>query len=322
MKKLIAILLFLALSVFGLVSCDTNDTAQLHVGYLTGPTGVGMAKLIHDNGGYESGNEKYVFKNYANDSTKAQADLTAGNIDIICVPTNNIASYYNSQDKNIQVLSINTLGSLYLVSKTGIEINSLEDLEGKTIYTCQKGTPKTVIDKILEKAGINATVSYTVGETVIDEPNKIGPQIIKGDIDIAVAPEPIISNALSKNSNFSVKLNLGDIWEAEFGSELAMGCIVTTKTFMNEHENAVKRFMNEYKSSISFMSNPENLEQAAEYAIEESILPFDKEIVKNAISNLGEAIAYIDGENMKNILKSFYSTINLPSPDDEFYYAK
>ncbi len=323
MKKLIAFLLLFTLILTAFVSCAEEDKTQMRVGYLTGPTGFGMAKLINDNGGYENGNEKYSFKNYADKTADALADLTAGNVDAVCAPTNNVAQYYNSVDKNITVLSINTLGSLYLVAKSDIEINDLDDLNGKTIYTCKNGTPKVVLDKILEKAGINATVSTEANGEAIGAPGQLPPLIIKNKIDIAVLPEPLVSNALSKNTSFSVKLNLGEEWKDEFGTELSMGCIVANKTFVEEHPEVIKNFLKEYEASIEFMSNEDNFDLAADYILKEGVLPaanFNKETAKKALNNLKNSIAYIDGKEMKETLKSFYSELGIISPDDEFYH--
>ena len=92
MKKIIALILLLSLSVFALASCKKEDTTTLSVGFLTGPTGLGMAKLINDNGGV-AGNDKYTFKNYADNVNLALSDISAGNVDLVCVPTNNVAAY-------------------------------------------------------------------------------------------------------------------------------------------------------------------------------------------------------------------------------------
>ena len=322
MKKLIALLLLLSTLAFCFTACGEQNTTKLRVGYLTGPTGIGMAKLIQDNGGVDGASEKYSFKNYADNAVLAQSDLTAGNIDLICVPTNNIAQYYNT-DNDITVLSLNALGSLYLVAKDGIEINSIDDLEGKTVYTCQQGTPKIILDTLIAKAGVNATISYTTPDgTVMDKPNKIAPQVIAGKIDIAVFPEPQVANALSKNANYKLALDLGDVWEEEFESGLTMGCIVAKKSFVEANESAVKKFLNEYEASIEFMAKSENLDTAADYVISAGIIPLDKAVVKNAISNLGEAVAYVDGEDMKVMLKKFYEAVKISAPDDEFYYEK
>ena len=109
MKKLLALTLTLLLIGSLLIACaptsQSNDKTKMRIGYMAGPTGMGMAKLISDNGGLEAGNEKYAFTKYA-DTNAAKADLAAGKIDAICLPTNEAALYYVTQDKNIQVLDV------------------------------------------------------------------------------------------------------------------------------------------------------------------------------------------------------------------------
>ena len=158
MKKLIAILLIIASFTFVLTACGETDDTQIRVGYLTGPTGMGMAKLIHDNGG-EAGNEKYSFSRYSS-PTEAAAALAAGKVDLICIDTNGAADYFN-QYSNAKVLTINTLSSLFLVTDKNTTVNSFSDLSGKTIYTCKAGTPKIITEYLVEKSGVNVTVSNT-----------------------------------------------------------------------------------------------------------------------------------------------------------------
>ena len=43
---------------------------------------------------------------------------------------------------------------------------------------------------------------------------------------------------------------------------------------------------------------------------------------KMALKNLGGAISYIDGADMKNALGAFYNAIGVKLPDDDFYYEK
>ena len=89
MKKIIALILA-TIMLMSLVGCDyfkTNDDTtppekvKIRIGYMAGPTGMGMAKLVSDNGGLENGNEKYKFTKYA-DTAAAKADLAAGKIDL------------------------------------------------------------------------------------------------------------------------------------------------------------------------------------------------------------------------------------------------
>ena len=326
MKKIFALLLTLALTLTmlaGLTSC--GETEQISVGYMTGPTGMGMAKLIHDNGGLENGNDKYSFNKYTNTSS-AFDDLANGSVDIICVPTNEAANNYTNANAsnygNLQVLSINTLGSVYLITADGTEIDDLSDLNGQTVYTCLKGTPRLIFEYLLEEARVNATVATEFDGTVINTPEDLKNTLVNKDgIAIAAAPEPIVTAVTSAKPTYSVALNLNSVWNDLSDTPLTMGCIVSTKEFVNENKKAIDDFLLEYKASIEFADASENLEAAADYVVEAGIMAAAG-AAKKALNNLRGSIAYIDGEDMKAALIGFYEAIGVTLPDNEFYYEK
>ena len=329
MKKLIALILcittLLALCL-SLASCKKDDT-QIRVGYMAGPTGIGMAKLINDN---KDSAEKYEFTKYA-DTTSANTDLMTGKLDIACLPTNEAAKFYNTVNSDMQVLAINCLNSLCLLTNDSVEINSIEDLNGKEIVTCQNGTPRIILQKLLEAYGISATISYQVGEgdaaVTIKTPQDIAPIVVQNKADVILAPEPIVSNALSKPSaKHKVTLDLSALWAEKFDSPIAMGCIVVSKSFAEEHPKVVASFLKEYEKSIKYMASSENVDTAASYVVDAGIMG-DEAVSKSALNNLGSAIAYLDGEEMKETLISIYEIFGLgvvggKLPDDNFYYAK
>ena len=338
MKKILSLIL-VAVMILSLVSCDffktNDDTTQpeetkIRIGYMAGPTGMGMAKLIADNGGLENGNERYSFTKYA-DTSAAKVDLAAGKIDIICLPTNEAAMYQSKIDKEAKVLAINCLNSLYYVSTEGVtETNeySLSMLEGKTIYTCKNGTPRIVLEYILNAAGINATVSYIVDDKEILTPADLSALVIAGKIPNTVMPEPLASTSVFKtmaNSDtskiYSVKIDLGDEWNKVCGTPMAMGCVVADGDFARDHSYAVNEFLSEYKASLAYISNPDNIDSAANYVVETEVVG-NVNLAKMSLKNLGESIAYIDGEDMKTTLENFYNAIGLALPDDSFYYEK
>ena len=327
MKKLVALILFLSLISVSLFSCGTTDDTQMRLGYMAGPTGMGMAKLIHDNGGAASGNEKYSFEKYT-DTKLAQAALTAGLIDAICVPTNEAAQYYIAEDQNTVVLAINTLSTLFVLTDKNTTVNSFDDLNGKTVYTCKNGTPKIILESLIAISGLDIIVSTTVDGKEIASPAQLGEQVVAGKIEIAVVPEPIVTSsllAIAKNGNkdieYSVDLNLGDVWQTKAGGALAMGCIVASADFVSNHPSIVKAFLVEYKASIEFINNQDNLDLAAEYVVEAGVMQAVP-VAKTAIKNLNGAIVYIDGKDMKNTLTGFYNAIGQALPDNGFYYEK
>ena len=332
MKKIISLLLVLAVMLC-IVSCSFLNTENnegktaIRIGYLTGPTGMGMAKLIHDNGGMETGNEKYTFTKYA-DSGAAKADLAAGKIDVICLPTNEAATYYTASNQNSKVLAINCLNSLYLLSLGDNRVNSLSDLEGQTVYTCKNGTPRLVLEHIVSELKLEINICYEIDGKEIVTPQDLSTCVITGAIPNAVMPEPLVTSsllAISKNGNgaisYTVDVNLADEWSKISDTPVAMGCIVADSEFVMNHADLIESFLQEYKASIEYIGDPNNVDSAAEYVVESGImgaLP----AAKKAIANLSGAIAYIDGIHMKNTLTAFYSALNIPSPDDNFYYEK
>lgn len=318
MKKLLSLILTVSILLLALVSCGGNDdNAQIRIGYMSGPTGMGMAKLIHDN---KDNAEKYSFKQYEN-TKLAFADLTAGKIDVICAPTNESANYFNTVDDSTVILAINTLNTLFLVSDAETTINSFAELEGKTVYTCKNGTPKVVLEYLLEEAKVNATVSTSVNGTEITTPQQLAQQIIAGNISIAVAPEPIVTSATMQNNSYSIDLNMNTVWESVASTELTMGCIIANGNFVTQHKGAINAFLLEYEASINFMRNAANLDTAANYIVESGIMAAIP-AAKSALRNLGGSIAYIDGSEMKTSLKAFLAIVGVSSPAEKFYYAK
>lgn len=321
MKKLIAILMVVAVAMTALVSCGKEkDDTKIRIGYMAGPTGMGMAKLIHDNGG-EAGNEKYSFTKYA-DTESAKRDLTKGVVDVICLPTNEAATYYMATDDNNIVLAINTLNTLYLLSDGNSEITSLAQLEGKTIYTCSNGTPNEILEKLLATAKINATVSTSYDGKEIKTPAELGALIIKGDLPLAVVPEPIVTSATAQNNTYSIDLDIGESWKTVCKTEITMGCLYANRTFVQKHPDVINSFLDEYKASVEFITNTENLETAAEYVVETGIMAAAGP-AKKALKNLGSSITFIEGADMKSMLQSFYKAVGINSPTgNNFYYAR
>lgn len=338
MKKILALLIVIASFILSLSACvpehpEDGDNVKIRIAYMNGPTGMGMAELIHSNGGTE-GNEKYEFIKYS-DASLATADLKDGKVDMACIPTNTAATLYNNLG-GIEVLALNCLNSLYVMTKSGVQIDNINDLEGKTIYTIKNGTPAAILRHLLTESGVNATVKTSIGsgddEKDIAAPTDLAPLLIAGKIDIALVPEPVATAAplkiasQGKEYTYSVAIDLSDAWAAISDSPVAMGCIVASKSFVTEHKARVDEFLDEYKSSIEYISNKENLDSAAQYVVDAGVLDA-LPAAKKSLTNLGDAIAYSDGAEMKNTLVAFYNAIGInliggKLPEDDFYYAK
>ena len=335
MKKLISIISILTILLMALVSCSAPETDdyQLKIGYLNGPTGMGMAKLISNNGG-KDGNEKYSFEAVTAD--KVVEALEGGRVDVACMPTNAAATLYN-KSQSVEILAINCLNSIYVITDKDTTINSFADLEGKTIYTCKGGTPAPILNALLREYGINATVTNEYNGQIIAKPENLTPVITakNGAPAIVVAPEPIITAAslalksdASNDNEYSVDIDLGAVWKDKFGTDITMGCIVARKDVIKNHKALVDNFLNEYKSSIEYIGSSENLDASATLIADAGIMAAAP-AAKIALSNLnrGGYIAYLDGEDMRSSLEKVFGAFGMQLiggklPDDNFYYEK
>jgi ABC-type nitrate/sulfonate/bicarbonate transport system substrate-binding protein len=148
-------------------------------------------------------------------------------------------------------------------------------------------------------------------------------RMVKGEIDIAVLPEPkataAIIQAKQQGFNYSIKLNISDEWDKISDSGLSMGCIVVNNSLIEKNEKGLNDFLALYKSSIEYIGNQDNHDNAAEMIVAAGIIP-KLPIAKSALNNLYGAIVYKDGKDMKNTLVDFYNAIGQEKPSNDFYY--
>ena len=318
MKKLIsyAALAVTALSVF--TGCASSSKTEINVGVIKGPTGIGAVELMEKS-------EKGETEGLYNISVAASADevngkIAKGELDIAAVPTNVAPLLYNKDNGAYSVLAVNTLGVLYVL-ENGNNVNSVQDLSGKTIYMAGQGAvPEYVINYILEKNGIDDT------EIVfMTEHTEAAAALADGRADIVILPEPNVTAAMMQNENIRIALDLTEEWKNVSGNDMAMGCIIVRNDFLKDNKEAVDTFLDEYEDSIEYVN--ENTAEAAQLVEKYGIMASAKAAEK-AIPNCN--IVYIDGDDMKNILSDFYGVLyeanpksiggNLPGAD--FYYEE
>ena len=333
MKKIIS-LLSLTILIFSLLTSCAGPEGQkppeevkVRIGYMAGPTGLGMAKMIIDNNGMNGGNDRYEFTKYV-DTQTAKADLAAGKVDVICLPTNEAVMYHTQVDNDAKILAINCLNSLYLLTEGNSQVKSLSELDGKTIYTCKNGTPRIVLEHLIGQLKLNITVSYSIDGKEIVTPQDLSNCVILGLIPNAVMPEPLVTSsllAIKKNGNesivFTTDIDLNDEWTKTYSTPITMGCIVADGDFARDQKATLNAFLDEYKLSVEYIGNMENIDSAANYVVESSVMGAAP-AAKMALKNLSGSISYIDGRNMIEALSAFYNAIGIKPMDDSIYYER
>jgi len=323
----LAVIMVLAMTACG-SSADTNQTDEavldtetpVNIMVLNGTTGFGMAKLITDakNGSAELNYNISV----ESDASNVTAALINGSVDIAALPTNAASVVYNKTQGAVQALALNTLGVLYLVTNGSEQIDSISDLQGKTVYAPAQN-PSFILSYLCESNGL------TVGEDVmIDntyaQPADLRTAVAADEVSVAVLPEPMLTIAKASNDKLVTALDLTEEWDkvSEPGS-LVQGCVVVRKAFAEANPEIVAAFLEDYEASIAYLT-----QDGADVAgvIEGSGVFAKGAVAAKALPNCN--LCFIIGDNMQTVLGHFleimYKTqpasIGGAVPGDDFYY--
>ena len=291
---------------------------------LKGPTAMGMVSFMDQADQGEITEETYDFQIVASPDEVSPA-IAQGTADIAAVPANLASVLYQKTNGGVQVLTINTLGVLYLV-ENGDQVQSVSDLKGKTIYASGKGaTPEYALNYILKENGL------TPGEDVQiewkSEHTECVAALAEHEDAAALLPQPFVTTAQSKNDSLRVALDLTEEWDKiqkdnGGNSSLVTGVTVVRTEFAQEHPEIVEDFMARYQESVSYVN--EYTEEAAKLIGDYDIVP--EEIAKKALPECN--IVYIDGVEMKEKLSGYLEVLEQENPQavggalpaDEFYY--
>ena len=290
---------------------------------LNGTTGFGIAPLMDKNAKGEAANN-YTFS-VESDASNITAALINGSVDMAALPTNAAAALNAKKPGSVQVVAVNTLGVLYLMTSEGETITSMEDLRGKTVY-CPAQNPSFIFTYLCKANGLEPGTDVTI-DTTYAQPADLRTALVAGQVDIAVLPEPMVTIAKSANNALSVDLDLTAEWDkCSTPGSLAQGCVVVRTAFAEEHPEAVNAFLSEYEEAITYVK--ENPAEAG--AMIETYGVFTKAAVATkAISNCN--ICFLSGEEMKTKLTQFYTILHGVAPasignaipgDDLYYIAK
>ncbi len=303
---------------------------KIKVASLKGPTGMGMIELM-DNSRYEV--------NAVSDPTQIVGMISTGEVDIAACPLSLAANLYKKTNGGVKMIGINTLGVLYVVTN-GEEISSLSDLKGKTVYaTGQSSTPEYILNYILKANSLENDVKVEY----LSEHSELAAKVISGDAKIAVLPEPFVSVSTSKNANVKSVISLTDEWKkASPDTELAMGCVIARKDFIEKNPDAVKQFISDNKQSVEDVNlDPSSMSGkiADKGIIDSAVFSVDSNLSekKAAAAKTEKAqevisrcnIVFIDGSEMQKIADANFSvyfeadptSIGGAMPSADLYYA-
>lgn len=348
--KMIALVLVLVM-VFALTACTSNEAERstapvvsnepasvpepsavpsepveekttVNLAVLSGPTGIGAAKLLSDaDQGNAANDYEYII---AAENNELVAGLSNGEIDIATVASNVALNLYNKTEGGVKIIALGTLGVLHILESNGAtSINTMEDLRGKTIYSPGQGAnPEHILRYILAQNGIDPDKDVTL---VFGDASEITQKLMTGEAEVAMLPVPAATAAIIKSEGkIRAAIDVTEAWnEMDNGSNLIMTAVVVRTQFLEEHKDAVDAFLTEYAASIDYVNN--NVDEAAELIAGYGIAP-SAGIAKQAIPQCH--LVCITGENMAPAISNYYeilynmnpAAVGGSLPDDGLYY--
>ncbi len=316
MKKILAAVLAVLLCV--LVACAVAEPVNVYA--LKGPTGIGMVGVMRDHA------DEYSFT-LCGGPDEIVAAIASGSADIAAAPTNLAATLYKKTSGNVQLLALNTLGVLHVVSSDA-SIDSIDDLAGRKVYaTGQASVPEYVINYILEQNGLTGKVEIEW----VAEHSELAPMRAAGQVEPGILPEPHVTSALMQNDKLSAVLDVTALFDeaaAKAGNEdmvLSMGCVIVRKDFAEQNPEKVAAFLDAYKASVELVNS--DVDTASQLVQDNGVMP-KAAVAKRAIPNCH--IVFVEGEEMRAQIEPLYAllfaanpaSIGGQMPDDAFYYAR
>ena len=302
---------------------QTAAPADINLYVLSGPTGIGAVNLrAKAEAGEALANRYHVTMTGANDEVVAA--ISNGEADIACVATNLAATLYNKTQGGVQVLAVNTLGVLSILTN-GEELSSVADLAGKTIYSPGQGAnPEYILRYVLQGNGIDPDADVSI--QFVGEGSELLSVWENDPEAVIMAPQPVATTLLMQNEGAVSAFDMTEEWDKISGGEstLMMGCVIVRTDFLKENPEAVAGFLTDYQASIEAASA--DLEGTAALCEQYGIIP-KAPLAMKAIPKCG--LTFMSGEEMKAGLSGYLSvmfdanpkSVGGQLPGDDFYYG-
>lgn len=330
MKRLSVLLLIFAM-LFSFAACGENtdepavelntnppETSaveerenKIKIAAANDPMGLGFAKLSVD--------RAYAYDvEFCETPEEAIELFNSGKADVLSVSLDAAVKLCNESGASLQMLAINTLGMTYVLSNDA-EIKTLDALAGKTVYCpSDDAAVNAIFAKLLEANGVSGVdVQYKTSEEIRDA-------MVDGTIDHCVLPEYKATGAVARIENANSPVVLANLWHEKFGFELAQGCIVARKDYVEKNAGLIEEFLGFYEASINYLNK--NITGASSFLSANKFFA-SSDVAKAIISNSN--IRFVSGAEMKELAEKNLEALASVDPEiisgampaDDFYYG-
>lgn len=242
MKKIlqIAVIVIILLSI---ISCSKNqetNNSKIRVGFF--PNITHSQALL----GKEDGQFKKALANYEvewkmfNAGPAEMEAMLAGELDIAYIGSGPAVSSYVKSKGDIQIVAGAANAGATLISRKDLKISDLKELENKKIAIPQFGnTQDLILRSLLEQNGLKDTTKGGNVQIYQVENSDLKILLEKGDIDVALVPEPWGSTFVNE-IGANMILDYNKLWRS---GNYPTAVIVARKDFIKKHPEIVEAFL-------------------------------------------------------------------------------
>lgn len=292
LKKVATIGLFL-LTAVGLTGCGgSKNENEINIGYFNNVTHA-QALVMKAEKTLETELGEGVAVNWtAFNAGPAEVEaLFAEDIDIGYIGPVPAVSANTKSNGDVVILTGATKGGAVMVKRADADINSVKDLDGKTVAVPQIGNTQhlSLLHLLDENELEPVTEGGTVNVTAVANAD-VANMMDRGDIDAALVPEPW--GATLEEQGAEIVLDYDEIY---MQGQYDVAVVVVRKEFMEEHPDYVEAFLNAHEAAtVKVVEEKEEalrimngeLQQATGKSLSESIIKkaFERIVVDTTLN--------------------------------------
>ncbi|KAF0819813.1 MULTISPECIES: aliphatic sulfonate ABC transporter substrate-binding protein [unclassified Cytobacillus] len=293
-----------------LAGCGSSEKSsgkedKIVIGYFPNINHV-PAMVAKDQGYFEKqlgDGTKVEYKTFAEGGSFMTA-LKTGDIDAGLVGPGPAMNNF-STGADVKIIAGASTGGTVVLAREGVEINSLEDFQGKTFITPGVGCTHDVqYETYLEEAGITSARIGGTMKHLTGNPAQYASMLKTGKVDIAVAPEPWAA-VIEQETNAEVVIG----WdEVSFGETLPASVLVATGDAVENSPEKVQKIVDAHKDAVKFIE--ENPEEAKAITIKDIKEVTGQELEKEVVDRAWDRIGFtydVDADTIQEFADSSYT---------------
>lgn len=325
-KKLIVAFILVAAIVASVLTGCVEPGGDVTVGLPDGAPALAFAELIAEQPEIAANyNVKYdvvTTDGSTEAATVVGTKIANGDYQMAVLPTNVAANLYK-KGAQIKILTVNTWGNLYMVSKSGA-VASLSELKGKIVYNIsQNGVPNVVFRNLLNKANIEwddeseeaiadkVVIKYMAASAMI-------PALKNGTVvEYGILGEPAVSRA-NANAGTETVFDFQTAWAEAYGGSVGypQASLVVRSDFYADNGAFVDALVAKLATNEEYLKTQGNVDKVIEKVAEIAPATSLSGLKVATVSRCAVRVQKVS--ECKEAVKTFLKAFNI-EVDDAFF---